>query len=120
MMAEELEEFGVHRGLGWIKGRVARIPDAEGLRVPHMGWAQVVPTERGRGEFTGSAAAQHYYFCHSYRLIEDDKVATATVDHGGPFTVAVRFDNVMAVQFHPEKSQVNGRRFLERFLDWSP
>jgi glutamine amidotransferase len=85
-----------------------------------MGWARITPTERGSDAFNGNAASRHYYFCHSYRLVEDEGVATATVDHGGPFTVAVRFDNVMAVQFHPEKSQSNGRRLLEKFLDWRP
>jgi glutamine amidotransferase len=120
MMADELEEFGTHRGLGWIRGRVARIPDAERLRVPHMGWSKIAPTERGSQEFNGNPNSHYFYFCHAYRLIEDEGVATATVDHGGNFTVAVRFENVAAVQFHPEKSQVNGRRLLERFLDWSP
>jgi glutamine amidotransferase len=120
MMAEQLEEFGQHQGLGWIKGRVTRIPSRWGVRVPHMGWAKITPTAASREIFAGGAASQHYYFCHSYMLTDDKNVATATVNHGEEFTVAVRFENVMAVQFHPEKSQVNGRRLLERFLDWRP
>jgi imidazole glycerol-phosphate synthase subunit HisH len=120
VMAEEIEEYGVHRGLGWIKGKVSRIPSAPNVRIPHIGWSRVDTTDRA-GDLIGTSDRDRYfYFCHSNRLHADEGVAAATVIHGEPFTVAVRFDNVFAVQFHPEKSQLAGQRLINRFLNWSP
>ena len=120
MMAEEVNELGVHRGLGWMRGRVDRIAPAADIRVPHMGWSQVDTTERGAGLIGESLKDRSFFFCHSNRLFADEDVAAATVLYGESFTVAVRFENVFAVQFHPEKSQIAGQRLLKRFLDWAP
>lgn len=121
VLAEELEEFGLHRGLGWVGGRVVKLEDdaGAGVRVPHMGWAEVAPTESGDPWFGPAPAARYFYFCHSYRLAGDQAVA-ATARHGTVFPAAIQFDSVLAVQFHPEKSSVNGRNLLERFLAWTP
>lgn len=121
VLAEELEEFGLNRGLGWIDGRVVRLTgdgDAA-IRVPHMGWSEVVPANDESAWFGAAATARYFYFCHSYRLTGEQAVA-ATARHGSVFPAAVRFDSVLAVQFHPEKSSANGRNLLERFLAWAP
>lgn len=121
VLAEEVEEFGLHRGLGWIGGRVVKLDgDAQsGIRVPHMGWSEVVPADGDDAWFGTVPAARLFYFCHSYRLAGGHAV-TATARHGIVFTAAIQFDSVFAVQFHPEKSSLNGRNLLERFLDWAP
>lgn len=122
LLAEDLLEYGHHRGLGWIRGRVELIDPAgeTGVRVPHMGWSEVSLTGRRSSMLGASARERSFYFCHSYRLVGDDGVAVATVNHGPPFTCAVETDNVFACQFHPEKSQIAGQRLIERFLDWNP
>lgn len=121
MLAEELDEFGRQRGLGWIGGRVVKLADdaQAGIRVPHMGWSEVVPAADDGAWYGADPAARYFYFCHSYRLAGEQAV-TATARHGIPFTAAIQFDSVLAVQFHPEKSSSNGRNLLERFLDWAP
>jgi glutamine amidotransferase len=120
LMAEEIEEYGVHRGLGWMKGKVSRIPEVSNVQVPHMGWAKIETTGRAGDLIGASDKDRHFYFCHSNRLHADNGVAAATVRHGETFTVAVRFGNVFAVQFHPEKSQLAGQKLIKRFLAWSP
>jgi glutamine amidotransferase len=120
MMADDVEEFGGHRGLGWVRGKVGRISSTGNTRVPHTGWSPVDVTERGRGLIGQSSKERCFYFCHSNRLYCDQEVAAATVTYGEAFTVAVRFENVFAVQFHPEKSQLAGQRLIKRFLEWAP
>jgi len=120
MMAEEIDEYGIHRGLGWMKGKVSRIPETASVHVPHMGWTKIETTERAGSLIGASDRDRHFYFCHSNRLHLDEGVAAATVNHGETFTVAVRFGNVFAVQFHPEKSQLAGQKLIKQFLAWSP
>ena len=120
-LAEELEEFGFHRGLGWIGGRVVELAVGADprIRVPHMGWSEVIPANDEGTWFETDSAKRYFYFCHSYHLVSDRTVA-ATAVHGTAFTAAIQLDSVLAVQFHPEKSSANGRNLLERFLDWAP
>jgi len=122
VLADDLREFGSHRGLGWTRGQVVKLDNdpATGARVPHMGWSAIAPVGQGGGWFEESAASRYYYFCHSYKLTQDGAATIATADHAGRFSAAVAFDTVLAVQFHPEKSAMNGQRFLEKFLDWKP
>ncbi len=122
LLAEELLEFGRHRGLGWIAGVVDRLEktDDPGLRIPHIGWSEITPTERHSKLLGTSLRDRYFYFCHSYRLTGDHGVAVARTTHGTPFTCAVQFDSVFACQFHPEKSHVAGQKLLERFLAWRP
>ena len=120
LMAEAGEELGVHDGLGWIAGRVRRIePPTMTTKVPHMGWNDVVPTRPHPLIEPGEA-----YFLHSYAFEVDDDDArgaiVATTDHAGPVTAAIGRDNMLGVQFHPEKSQRYGLALLERFLAWHP
>ena len=113
-------EFGETPGLGWIPGDVKLIErtDPE-IKVPHMGWNDVMPAPHHDGAeliWPGEA-----YFLHSYHFQPDDgHHVAAMTDHGGGLVAAVARDNIIGVQFHPEKSQKYGLEFLERFLEWGP
>jgi len=114
LLAETGEEFGVHPGLGWVAGSVRRLTPADPTaKVPHMGWNDVVPVVAHPLIVPGEA-----YFLHSYAFEGADVVATS--DHAGPVVAAIGRDNILGVQFHPEKSQVYGLAFLRRFLTWAP
>ncbi len=117
LLAEEGHEFGIHRGLGWIAGRVTRLaPQDPALPVPHVGWRALIPC--------GSAPVRlpsWAYFVHSFRLEADDPAdVVAACDYGGPVVAAVCRGNILGVQFHPEKSQAEGLAFLAGFLRWRP
>ncbi len=113
LMADTGEEYGVHAGLGWIPGTVRALPPSLAVRVPHMGWNDVIPAadhpliERGEA-----------YFLHSFAFTGESVLATT--EHGGTVTAAIGRDNMAGVQFHPEKSQRYGIALLERFLKWRP
>ncbi|MDV3459020.1 imidazole glycerol phosphate synthase subunit HisH [Sphingomonas sp. HF-S4] len=113
LMATTGEELGSHAGLGWIPGTVRHLPPAPGVRVPHMGWNDVIPAAEHPLIEVGEA-----YFLHSFAF-EGDSVL-ATTQHGGQVTAAIGRDNLAGVQFHPEKSQRYGIALLERFLAWRP
>ena len=114
LLADAGEEHGTHRGLGWIGGTVRAFAPRPGLRVPHMGWNDVVPCFAHPVIAAGEA-----YYLHSYHFADAIDVA-ATSEHGGPFNAAVAKDNIVGVQSHPEKSQAYGLATLERFLAWRP
>jgi glutamine amidotransferase len=113
LMAETGEEHGVHQGLGWMQGTVALLePKDPAAKVPHMGWNDVTALPHALVE-PGEA-----YFLHSYGYRGRDVIATT--DHDGAVTAAIGRDNMLGVQFHPEKSQRYGLALLERFLAWRP
>jgi len=117
LMTEGLEH-GRHAGLGWIDG-VCHVLDTP-ERLPHMGWNAVGPV-RGHPVLDGLAPQRHMVFMHSY-VVEPkspDAVA-ATADYGVRFACAIAKDNMIGVQFHPEKSQAAGLDLLARFLAWRP
>ena len=118
LMAEAGEEHGRHPGLGWIGGTVRMIEPADAsLKVPHMGWNDVIVA----GERHPLVRPGEAYFLHSYVYdVTEAGALVATTDHGGPVTAAVGRDNLLGVQFHPEKSQSYGLAFLARFLEWRP
>jgi len=122
LMAQRIEEYGSHEGLGWISGHVGPIEDAVTVpcRVPHTGWSAVAPTERASGMIGTGNKDRFVYFCHSNCLTTDAAIVAATVDLGTPITAAIRHENLFAVQFHPEKSQQAGARLLQAFLEWTP
>ncbi len=109
------EEGGISRGLGWIPGRVTRIVDGPGVRVPHVGWNEV------RFGLGATNLSGDFYFDHSFALMpdEDDDVF-ARAGHGGTICAAVRRGNLVGVQFHPEKSQECGLALLRWFLGGMP
>ena len=114
LLADAGVEHGTTRGLGWIGGTVRAIGPAADLKIPHMGWNDVVPTQGAPLIEAGEA-----YFLHSYHFdAADDAHVLAKTDHGGPLVAAVGRGNIMGVQFHPEKSQSYGINFLKRFLEW--
>jgi glutamine amidotransferase len=109
------EELGLHAGLGLISGKVLRLPDAPGLKIPHIGWSPL-QFPRETKLFAGIESGSRVYFVHSYHAVPDeDDVVAATSEHGTTFVAAVERDNVMAVQFHPEKSSTVGLKILENF-----
>lgn len=120
LLFTESEEFGIHKGLDVIPGRVVRFPEGlkeggEGLKVPHMGWNQLA-IRRRPPVFTGIEDGTNVYFVHSYYVKPDDEsVVAATTGYGIEFCAAVWKDNVVATQFHPEKSQEKGLKILKNF-----
>ncbi len=114
LLAGEGIEHGRHAGLGWIAGSVRAFDPAPDVRVPHMGWNDVTPAVPHPVIEGGEA-----YFLHGYHFTAArDQDVAATSSHGGPFVAAVARDNILGLQFHPEKSQRYGIATLERFLAW--
>ncbi len=118
MLFERSYENGCHRGLGVLRGEVVRFNIPEEYAIPHMGWNQL--TIRHRCPILeGLRDGAYTYFVHSYYVVPDDtEVVAATTDYPEPFCSMVWRDNVVATQFHPEKSQANGLRMLKNFAEW--
>jgi len=123
VLFSESEEFGVHRGLDLLPGRVVRFaadmadPRTPGarLKVPHMGWNRI-RVEREAPIFRGLPEEPSFYFVHSYYVEPSEPtVVAATAEHGVRFTAAIWRENLFATQFHPEKSQALGLKLLENF-----
>ena len=122
ILFEGSEESPEARGLGLIPGKVKRI-QAEGLKVPHMGWNRlhIMEPRQGADLFAGLEQDKEYvYFVHSYFAVPEDKsVVTATTDYGETLTAAVQKDNIFAAQFHPEKSGDVGLHIIDNFCKLS-
>lgn len=120
VLLDDSAEFGQHAGLGLQAGHVVRFDAALGVKVPHMGWNAIV-RPRSHPVLGDEGPGEHYYFVHSYYAEPEDTAAVgARCHHGLPFAAALAWDNVVAVQFHPEKSQADGLALLERFAGWTP
>ena len=115
ILFSESEEFGLHKGLGVVKGRVVKFrPDPE-HKVPHMGW-NTVEMKKEVPMLKEIQGGDFFYFVHSYYVVPDDKEWMATTTHYGiSFTSSIWKDNIFATQFHPEKSQEKGLKILETF-----
>lgn len=114
MLFEESDEMGRHQGLGVLPGRVERLRTS--AKIPHIGWNQIHPV-REHPLLAGIAPGAYAYFDHSYAVRPADASLTlATTDYGSDIVCAVARDNIMAVQFHPEKSQVVGLRIVRNFV----
>ena len=114
VLFDETEEGGRHRCLGIIPGVVKRLPP--GLKIPHMGWNQVHQSIR-HPLFDSIPDGANFYFVHSYHAEpRDSAVVAGTTDYGVPFCSALVSGNLMATQFHPEKSGKNGLKMYENFL----
>lgn len=114
----ESEEFGPHKGLDIIPGMVRRFEGGQALKVPHIGWNQV-HVQRNCPLFDGIADGADWYFVHSYFVEPSDKqLAATTTTYGIPFVSSVWKDNIVACQFHPEKSQAVGLRLIKNFGAW--
>jgi glutamine amidotransferase len=113
LLFTESEEFGLHRGLDLLPGRVRRIP--EGVHVPHMGWNQLQLRHPDR-LLEGIEPGSFVYLVHSYYAEPAvEEITLASVEHGIPFAAIVHQNKIWATQFHPEKSQKVGERLLDNF-----
>ncbi|WP_109468256.1 imidazole glycerol phosphate synthase subunit HisH [Albibacillus kandeliae] len=121
LMAEWGREYEDTEGLGWIGGEVVRIDPADtALKVPHMGWNDLV-IDTPHPVLEGIATGDHAYFVHSYHMrVSDPAQRLAHVDYGGDVTAIVGRDTMVGTQFHPEKSQAAGLRLIANFLAWAP
>ncbi|MEL7459964.1 MAG: imidazole glycerol phosphate synthase subunit HisH [Pseudomonadota bacterium] len=115
------EEFHETPGLDWVPGRVVPIDPCDAtLKVPHMGWNDLV-IDAAHPVLNGVTTGDHAYFVHSYRMeVADPSHLIAHVDYGGPVTAIVGRDTMIGTQFHPEKSQSAGLKMIANFLTWRP
>jgi len=113
LLFEKSYEHGEHEGLGILKGEVKLLPPT--VRIPHIGWNQL--WFKKRGVITeGLKDGDYFYFVHSYRVVpKEEGIILSTTDYGEDFVSSVWVDNLLAVQFHPEKSQKKGLKLLENF-----
>ncbi|WP_447599308.1 imidazole glycerol phosphate synthase subunit HisH [Nitrospira sp. Nam80] len=126
LLFTESNEFGFHKGLDVIPGRVTRFPSSAGssksvaadLKIPHIGWNRIEIT-RPAPIFSGVSSGVYCYFVHSYFVTpEDAGLAASYTEYGISFVSSIWKDNVVACQFHPEKSQRVGLQLLKNFGDW--
>ena len=120
LLFDTSDEGGLHQGLGILPGTVARFDLQErhpDLKIPHMGWNQVTSTRPEDPMLSGMGTSPYVYFVHSYYVRPAEPQLTwLTADYGSPFCAAVRRGNLLATQFHPEKSQRDGLQLLANFL----
>lgn len=113
-------EEGISKGLGWIKGKTVAFDKMKlnGYKVPHMGWAEINNFNQSR-LFTNMPENPRFYFVHSYHLtIDNESDILATSNYGYEFPVGIEHENILGVQFHPEKSHKFGMRLLENFIKY--
>ncbi|WP_293449203.1 imidazole glycerol phosphate synthase subunit HisH [Planktotalea sp.] len=121
LMATLGREYEDTDGLGWIDGEVVKItPRETNLKVPHMGWNDLV-IDAPHPVFASVTTGDHTYFVHSYHFdVAKPKERLAHVDYAGDITAVIGRDTMLGMQFHPEKSQQIGLRLISNFLTWSP
>lgn len=119
LICRDSQEHGHNEGLGWIEASVVPLRDqVKDLRIPHIGWNDATGTPDST-LLPGEAGV--FYYVHSFHAeCDDDSDVAATCNYGIEFAAAIERDNVMATQFHPEKSQNDGLALLRRFLAWQP
>jgi imidazole glycerol-phosphate synthase subunit HisH len=124
LMAARGLEHETTKGLNWIPGDVAAIRSSDpSLKIPHMGWNNLerVRSHPVLAEIETGEAGLHAYFVHSFQLYPASPVdLIATANYGGPISAIVGRDNIVGVQFHPEKSQKLGLALISNFLKWRP
>ncbi len=115
LLFERSEESEGVKGLGILPGEILRLPEEEGIKIPHIGWNSLKFPNRGR-LFQGISEDSYVYFVHSYYLkAEDERIVTASSEYGALIHASVEKDNVFACQFHPEKSSQAGLTILKNF-----
>lgn len=121
MLATRGLEYRETPGFGWIGGEVVHIDPADrALKVPHMGWNDLV-IDHAHPVLQGIETGDHAYFVHSYHFrVADPAHRLAHCDYAGDITAIVGRDNIVGAQFHPEKSQTAGLRLIANFLCWTP
>ncbi len=121
LLADKSHEFGEHEGLGFISGEVRKFSfvDGQSLPVPHVGWNNL-GVKKTHPLLDGVKEGSHFYFVHSFHFIPtSENFVIGTTDYGYDFPAVIGRDNIFATQFHPEKSQRDGLKILENFLNWS-
>jgi len=116
LLAGSSQENGLHQGLGFIEGNVIRIPVDKSLPLPHVGWNNI-EVMKSEPLFRKIGKDTNFYFVHSYCLDCDDAIVSSYCDYGVRIVASIQKDNILATQFHPEKSQTNGLRLLRGFTD---
>ncbi len=117
LLYKESEESPGAAGLGILEGRIKRIPDKEGLKVPHIGWNSL-DIRKDAKLFKGVPDNAYVYFVHSYYLEADNlEDVVATTEYSAHIHASVEHENVFACQFHPEKSSEVGLKILKNFID---
>jgi glutamine amidotransferase len=117
ILAQSSTEMGSHTGLSFVPGDVVRLGGPLGLPIPHVGWNQV-EARLGSILFDGIPSGASFYFDHSFSL-RDSPYTSATCNYDGLFVAAMERGALMAVQFHPEKSQTAGLRLLSNFCSFA-
>ena len=117
LLFEKSYEYGIHQGLGLIKGEVRPIRDVApvNLKVPHIGW-NALDIKRDSPLLKNIKSGDCVYFVHSYYATDCEKSVIATTEYGAPLTAAVQSGNIMGCQFHPEKSGEVGLSILRAFV----
>ena len=117
LLFERSDEAPGAEGLGVLKGEILRIPESDGLKIPHMGWNSLHLQNNGR-LFRGVEENAYVYFVHSYYLkAADESIVKASTEYGTHIHASVEKDNVFACQFHPEKSSDVGLKILKNFIE---
>lgn len=121
LLGKSSEEHGYHEGLGWIDADVVRFNSGQTLKIPHIGWNDIEIADPDP-LFAGLKENERvFYFVHSfYMKCRKESDVSACCEYGIQFAAAIRHENIVATQFHPEKSQDNGIHLLGNFLRWDP
>ena len=119
LLFEESYEYGVHKGLGLIPGKVTSMRErvSSELKIPQIGWNALQKTNNKSSLLKYVDDGEYVYFVHSFSAVDCDDFVTSTCDYGGIITASVERENVMGCQFHPEKSGDVGMKILRRFLE---
>lgn len=114
-------EHGEYNGLGFIDGRVEKITAIEGLKIPNMGWNDLLIKPNNHPVLKDIKSGDHFYFANSYHFVcRNDNALLAYIEYGQKISAIIAKNNIFAVQFHPEKSGEIGLKLLKNFLDWRP
>ena len=118
ILLDSSEESPGVAGLGLVRGNVRRFTESPGLKIPHIGWNSAVPRQPDTGNWRGLGAEPYFYFVHSYFPVPADAaIVAAQTSYGDDvFAAAIELPNLLACQFHPEKSQDAGLRIIRNFL----
>lgn len=117
LLAMDSTEQGFSKGLGWINGHVVSMQPSGSLRVPHVGWNNV-SFEKRAFVYNRIDDGAHFFFDHTFHVVCEKDIVIGTCDYGGRVVSAVQSENIVATQFHPEKSQRNGLKLLRNYLNF--
>jgi len=114
-------ENGEYQGLGFINGKVEKIAAQEGLKIPHMGWNEIMLKPNKHQALKDVKNGEHFYFANSYHFIcQNENNVLAQVEYGSKLNAIIAKENILGIQFHPEKSGEAGLLILKNFLNWRP